>query len=254
MSGGTVIATTTSSRELVAYFPPVTLAVGKLATFKFTFSVTGPLHGQADTAGEDNGFRFGLFNTGSAQPNANMATLDGSTTGNPSVTSTGYLGAIDLDPDTSATTTETNALNLRKRFNISNALATSTSSFTTFTTPSVTPQPLVAGTTYTCTMTLQPTTATDTLITLTVTGGALTGYTTTIDDNGTLASPAGGSAEGALTTFDTVVFATSSEQQRPSRQRLDGRSRLACRHFVLPVLAPGHQQRGHRDRDDQHRL
>lgn len=203
-SNGT--ATINDVRQLAAHFPAQTLAVGGTLTLSFTFSVAGPLYGNADVAGFTGGLRCGLFSTGGNA--ANLYTADGQ---NGNVTSTGFMALVDSNPDPGAV--GAGGLRLLKRFGLANTLTTTTGMVTAspINAP-VAPRPFTTGAVYNGVLVVRSASVGSTTCTLTITGPGLpAGYAITIDDDGVLAGSGNvPAAIGALKSFDTVAFAIGS--------------------------------------------
>ncbi len=201
-SNGTLALTGTtaslSTRQAFAYFPVQTLAVGDVITLSFQFKITAPLNAT-------RGLRAALLSNG-ANP---LVTLD--TGANPTTyTGTGYGTFINPAP------TAASPASLVER---------STASGTLVTTPVGTPwttsssggaqQSLVAGTTYTATLTVRRTGATSVSLNTTYTGGALTPVSvSTTDSTGvfvfdTVALGVGNTTVGSITYSNITIAKTT---------------------------------------------
>ncbi len=180
VASGELTVGTLQTRQVVAYFPTQTLAVGDVLTLSFNFSVTSPTN-------LAHGVRAGLLYSGASAKIANDNT-------NPDLAYTGYGTFINPSP------TAPNATSLQKRENIAKPLLTVLGQGTWTNLGSGGPmQSLLAGTLYTATFTVRRTGADQVTLVATYRGGALSGYTFTTTDN-----------FASYSTFDTLVLGVGS--------------------------------------------
>ena len=180
-NGGITLTSNNATRQAVAYFPTQNLNVGDALTLSFNFTVTAPL----DAA---NGLRAGVLLSGATRitsdANANPANYAG----------TGYGSFINPAP----TAPETPVV-----------VAKRGGSDAILTTPVNTPwavngtggvvQSLVAGTSYTATITIRRTGVSQVVTTASYSGGTLTPVSVTATDSAAV-----------ITSFDTVALGVGS--------------------------------------------
>jgi len=180
-NGGITLVSNNATRQAIAYFPTQSLNIGDSLTLSFNFTVTAPLDAT-------NGLRAGVLLSGATRitndANANPANYTG----------TGYGSFINPAP----------ALT-----DMPVVVAKRSGSDTILTTPVNTPwavsgsggvvQSLAAGASYTATITIQRTGASQVVTTASYSGGALTPVSVTATDSAAV-----------VTSFDTVALGVGS--------------------------------------------
>lgn len=159
-----LIAGGTASRHAVAHYPAKTLGIGDTLALDFDFTLTNPA--------TDGVIRIGLFNS-------NGNSLFAADSSNPSVTYTGYAVLTNVAPTTANPTT----FRRRNATSAATLITQSTAYSTSFGAggPQVS---FASGTSYHARLTITVTGVDSATLSITYTGGALSGYTVTTEVTG----------------------------------------------------------------------
>lgn len=201
-SNGTLALTGSTAslptRQALAYFPAQTLAVGDVITLSFQFKITAPLN-------VAQGLRAALLSNG-------LNTLVTSDSGANSSTYTGTGYGTFINP---APTAANPAALVERSTSAGTIVTTPTGSSWAATSSGGTQQSLVAGTTYTATLTVRRTGATSASLNTTYTGGTLSPVTVSGTDTtgvftfDTIALGVGSSCVGSVTYSNITVAKTT---------------------------------------------
>ena len=179
VSSGTLTLTSSSvSRQAVAYFPAQSLNVGDVLTLSFNFTVTGPLN-------LAKGLHAALLSNG-----ANTLITSDQNANPGSYTGTGYGTFCNPAPTTA------NPVSLVKRGATAGTIVTTPvgTTWPALASGGIT-QSLVAGTTYTATLTVRRSGTAQAVVSTTYSGGTLTSVSVTATDSSSI-----------ITTFDTLAL------------------------------------------------
>lgn len=183
-TGSMTLTPTVNSNFALAYFTPggspISLSVGETLTLSVSFE--GTLTGNTSATG----VRFGIFNSGGSRISADNQGTDNAVYAN----YTGYAGVFGRN---NSLNTEVSS-NTWERTNLPSNALIGTASVWTVPTPLVTDNSLASATTYTLMMTVDYISLTNMTVTSTLSGGDLSGVTTTYVD----ASP--------VANFDTLAL------------------------------------------------
>lgn len=182
-NGAVTITTSNSSRHFLAYFTPQSLAVGDALALDFDLRVTAPVN-------LANSFRVALMNSFGGDPRVVISADNNS----PTVYYTGY-GAF-ANPGPAPTTA--NTLTLRKR-TASGTIITG-GNYTQQVAGGATGQGFAADTDYHGKLTIERRGENELVLTITYTGGALSGHTLTWTDT----------SASTVTSFDALAFGVST--------------------------------------------
>lgn len=204
-TNGTMTLTTPSTRQAVAYFPVQSLAVGDLLSLSFNFSVTSPRN-------VSRGLRAGLLYKG----------INSAITSDSGANPTNYTG-VGYGTFINPASTSAGPASLVERGTTSGTIVTTPVGTTWATNIATggTAQSLVAGRTYTCTLTVRRTSASQVALTTTYAGGSLAPVTLSGTDNtglyvfDTLALGVGNSTVGSISYSNIKLTKSTPLVARP---------------------------------------
>lgn len=224
--GAVTVTANNSSRHLLAYFTPQSLGVGDRLTLEFDLRVTAPVN-------LANSFRVALMNSFGGEPRVVISGDNSS----PTVHYTGY-GAF-ANPGPAAGTA--NTLTLRKR--TSSGTIITGGNYTQQAAGGATGQGFAADTDYRGILAIDRRGENEVEISITYTGGALSGHTLSWTDN----------SISTVATFDTVAFGVSTGTPAGGSSSASGVASFALDHITVTYTpAPPPPATGYRAWNNTH--